>query len=111
MMGVKNMNDEEFKLLEKRYYDEVNRRQNINRIKNRIADVDNMLGVLTDENPYETIVELAMCLTVTTIDGNRRIGDTNSYKVKLSKELAIKLLAQIKGELQTEIDNEVKMGE
>lgn len=111
MMGVKNMNDEEFKLLEKRYYDEVNRRQNINRIKNRIADVDNMLGVLTDENPYETIVELAMCLsTVTTLDGNYG-GDTTSYRVKLSKELAIKLLAQIKGELQTEIDNEVKMGE
>ena len=104
------MNDEEFKLLEKRYYDEVNRRQNINRIKNRIADVDNMLGVLTDENPYETIVELAMCLTVTTIDGNYG-GDTTSYQVNLSKELAIKLLAQIKGELQTEIDNEVKMGE
>lgn len=105
------MNDEEFKLLEQRYYNEVNRRQNINRIKNRIADVDNMLGVLTKDNPYETIAELAMCLsTVTSYDGNSG-GYTNSYRVKLSDELAIKLLAQIKEELQTEIDNEVKMGE
>ena len=105
------MNDEEFKLLEKRYYDEVNRRQNINRIKNRITDVDNMLGVLTEDNPYETIVELAMCLSTVTSYNGKSGGNTNSYRVKLSEELAIKLLAQIKEELQTEIDNEVKMGE
>ncbi len=104
------MNDEEFKKLEKRYYDEVNHRETITRMKNRLANVNEMLEVLTNDNPYTTISEVELCLTtVTSIDGNCG-GYPNSYQVKLSEELAIKLLTKIKEELKTEIDNEVNRG-
>lgn len=109
-MGVKNMNDEEFKLLEKRYYDEVNRREKINTMKDRLAKVDDMLDAITHIDPYTTISELELYLTtVTSIDGNCG-GYPTTYEVKLSKDLASKVLTQIKEELQTEIDNEVNRG-
>ena len=104
------MNDEEFRKLEKQYYDEVNRREKINTMKNRLKNVTDVLDVLTNDNPYTTIVELAMCLTtVTTLDCT--YGDnTTSYQVKLTKDVAIKLLIQLKEELQNEIDDSVNRG-
>lgn len=110
MKEVKNMNDEEFRKLEKKYYDEVNHRENITRMKNRLANVNEMLEVLTNDNPYTTISEVELYLTtVTSIDGNCG-GYPTTYEVKLSKDLASKVLTQIKEELQTEIDNEVNRG-
>ena len=104
------MNDEEFKLLEKRYYDEINRRENITRMKNRLANVNEMLEVLTNDNPYTTISEVELYLTtVTSIDGNSG-GYPTTYEVKLTKDLASKVLTQVKEELQTEIDYAVKGG-
>ena len=104
------MKDEEFRKLEQQYYDEVNRRGNITRMKNSLSNVNDMLGVLTDTNPYTTISKLAVCLsTVESYDGHCE-GDTTSFQVNLSEDLAIKLLTQIKEELQTNIDNEVNRG-
>ena len=109
-MMVKNMNDEEFKLLEKRYYDEVNRREKIKTMKDILAKVVDMLDAITHIDPYTTISELELYLTtVTSIDGNCG-GYPTTYEVKLSKDLASKVLTQIKGVLQTEIDNEVNRG-
>lgn len=109
-MGVKNMNDEEFKKLEKKYYDEVNRREKINTMKDRLAKVVHMLDAITHIDPYTTISELELYLTtVTSIDGNCG-GYPTTYEVKLSNDLASKVLTQIKEELQTEIDNEVNRG-
>lgn len=104
------MNDEEFRKLEQQYYDEVNRREHIVTMKNKLNNTVEMLDVITNDNPYTTISALAVYLTtITSFDGN--CGNyPNTYKVNLSKESAVKLLTQVKEELQTEIDNEVNRG-
>lgn len=104
------MNDEEFRKLEKKYYDELTRRESITHLKNKINNVDNMLVTLTNDDPYTTIVEMAVCLTtLTTLDGNYG-GDTTSTQVKLTKDLTIKVLTQVKEELQNELDDVVNRG-
>lgn len=104
------MNDEEFKLLEKRYYDEVNRREKINTMKDRLAKVDDMLDAITHIDHYTTISELELYLTTVTQIYDNCGGYPTTYEVKLSNDLASKVLTQIKEELQTEIDNEVNKG-
>ena len=104
------MNDEEFRKLEQQYYDEVNRRENINRLKDRLANVVHMLDVITHTDPYTTVSEVELCLTtVTSIDGNCG-GYSTTYEVKLPKGVTSKVLTQVKEELQNELNDVVNRG-
>ena len=103
------MKEEEFKELEKKYYTELKRRNEIDSMKNQIEEVDAMLEHGFKEDGYTSIDEMAIVINKT-IDWDGRGGHSSeNYKIVFeSKEMLKELLLVYKKHLQEKLEGLIK---
>lgn len=103
------MKDEEFKALEKKYYAELERRNEIDSMQNKIKEVDKMLKKGFVEDGYTSISEMAIVIYKTIDWDGRGGGSSENYKIVFkSKEKLKELLEIYKKYLQEELDKLIK---